>query len=286
MEEKNNTLLNNTLLNISLKILIIFTSVLIIIKFILYRISDSLAIFSSFADSSLDFINSLISFVAFKYSLKEKNENYQYGYHGIIDITTIIIASSILFTSFTIFYKSFINIINHNLLEYTRISVLAMFFSTLASISLTVFLNYSYKKTNSILIKHEIAHYASDILTNIGILISLIVCKFYNNYLIDPIIAIIMGLISIKPAIEILKNAIDNIMSKEVNQEIRDKIIEIVTRDKNVMGYHKFKTRKSGDKIFIQIDIELSSMLPFKISHDIVDKIEKDIEKKYIIVKF
>ena len=271
---------NEQLLNFALKIPVVFTIVLIIIKFLVYKATGSLAIFSSFTDSSLDFVSSLLSFIALKYSLKKESEKYKYGYHGIIDITTIIIACFIITTAFSIYYKSIVNILNKSVIEYSNSSVFAMLFSTCSSIFIAIFLSLTYRKTKSMLVKNEIAHYASDILTNSGILISLIVCKFYNHYLIDPVIAIIMASISLKPAFEILISAINNIMQKEVDNETKNKILEIALRDKNVIGYHKFKTRKSGDRIFIQIDIELPSELPFKTAHDIVDKIQHDVENE------
>ena len=271
---------NEQLLNFALKIPVFFTVILIVVKFLVYRITGSLAIFSSFTDSSLDFVSSMISFIALQYSLKKESEKYKYGYHGVVDITTILIACFIIFTAFTIYYKSVINILNKNVIEYSNASVYAMLFSTCSSIFIATFLSLIYRKTQSILVQSEIAHYASDILTNSGILISLIICKFYNHYLIDPIIAILMASISLKPAFEILISAVNNIMQKEVDDETKNKILEIAMRDKNVMGYHKFKTRKSGDKIFIQIDIELPSELPFKLAHDIVDKIQHDVENE------
>ena len=271
---------NVILLTIALKVPIFFTIALIIVKFLVYKITGSLAIFSSFTDSSLDFVSSLITFVALKYSLKKENHKYNYGYHGVIDIATVIIAGFIIATSITVFYKSIINLINKTVIEYSDASVYAMSFSTLSSIVISLFLYYVYRKTQSILVKSEIAHYSSDIFTNAGVLISLLVGKFYTSYLIDPIIAIIMALISLKPATDILINAINNIMSKEVDEDIRQKIIEIAMRDKTVMGYHKFKTRKSGERIFIQMDIELPSDITFKLAHDIVDKIQHDVENE------
>lgn len=271
---------NVILLTIALKVPIFFTIALIIVKFLVYKITGSLAIFSSFTDSSLDFVSSLITFVALKYSLKKENHKYNYGYHGIIDIATVIIAGFIIATSITVFYKSIISLINKTVIEYSDASVYAMSFSTLSSIVISLFLYYVYRKTQSILVRSEIAHYSSDIFTNAGVLISLIVGKFYTSYLIDPIIAIIMATISLKPATDILINAINNIMSKEVDEDIRQKIIEIAMRDKTVMGYHKFKTRKSGERIFIQMDIELPSNITFKLAHDIVDKIQHDVENE------
>lgn len=263
-----------------LKVPVCITCVLIIAKFIIYKISGSLAIFSLVADSFFDFIGSLVSLVAYKYSMKDKTDKHQYGFYGIIDIITIFISATILCTSFFIFYRSIMNIINKNIIEYSASSVLVMFISSLASIILATILKNVYKKTKLIVIKGEIAHYAADGLTNGGVLLSILICKFvYNHYLIDPIIAIIMGFIVAKPAFEILFDAINNILSKEIDSEIKEKIINIVKQKESVLGYHSFKTRRSGERIFIQMYIEIKKNLAFEMAHDIVENLENEIEK-------
>lgn len=262
-----------------LKIPVYLTLLMIVAKFVVYAISGSLSILSLFADSFFDFISSLISLVAYKYSKKDKTEKYQYGFYGIIDITTIVISLMILSTSFIIIYKAIVNIIHKNVLNYDLASVIVMTFSSLISIGIAIVLKNAYKKTKLLVIKSEIAHYSTDSFTNFSVLISILICKYiYNSYLIDPIIAIIMAFLIAKPAFEILIEAINNIMSKEIDSEIKEKIINIINKKSNVIGYKVFKTRQSGERIFVQMYININKDLTFEKAHNIVEELEKEIE--------
>lgn len=264
-----------------LRIPIYLTIVLIVAKFLIYEESGSLAVFSLFADSFFDFISSFISFVAYKYSLKDKTEKYQYGFYGIVDVATIFISILILTTSVFIYERAIANIIHKTVPNYDTPTMLVMILSTIISLVLAYFLKIVYSKSKLLIIKGEMAHYIADGFTNGGVLLSILICKFvYNHYLIDPIIAMIMGYLVAKPAVEVLLDAINNILSKEVDSKIKDKIVSILSGEKDVFGYHNFKTRKSGERVFIQIYLEINKNLTFEKAHEIVEKLESLIEKQ------
>lgn len=271
---------NDAKINKLLKIPVYLTIILIISKFFVYLSSGSIAIFSLFTDSFFDFLSSFISLIAYKYSIKDKTEKYQYGFYGIIDLATIIISSLIIITVVFIYYRSIYNILNKNVLIYDNYAIIVMLLSTIISLGLSIVLKSAYKHTKLLVIKGEIAHYIADGFTNGGVLISIVICRFiYNSYLIDPIIAMIMGYYVAKPAIEIFIDAINNILSKEIDNEIKDKVVNIINTKENIIGYHNFKTRRSGERIFIQIYLEINKDLTFEKAHNIVEEIEQDIEK-------
>ncbi len=264
-----------------LRTTIYFTIILIVAKFIVYKLSGSLAIFSLLVDSFFDFIGSFISFSAYEYSLKDKTEKYRYGFYGIVDIATVFISSLVLVTVFFIYKQAIEHILHKSMLNYDLSTIFIMFLSTVISIIISYYLKIVYNKSKLLILKGEIAHYKADGYTNGSILISILVCRFvYNHYLIDPIIAIIIGYVVAKPAIEILKEALNNILSKEIDDEIKNKIIDILKNENNVLGYHNFKTRKSGERIFIQIYIEINKNLTFEKAHEIVENLEILVENK------
>jgi ferrous-iron efflux pump FieF len=263
-----------------LRIPIYLTIVLIVAKFIIYKIGGSLTIFSLFADSFFDFIGSSISLIAYKYSTKDKTDKYQYGFYGIVDISTIVISTIILFTSFFIYVRAIQNILNKNVIEYDFYSIIVMALSTIISLVLGFVLKIIYNRSKLLIIKGEIAHYVADGFTNGGALVALLICRFvYNHYLIDPVIAMIMGYIVAKPAFEILLDAVNNILSKEVDDDIKNKIVDTINKEESVLGYDNFKTRRSGERVFVQIYLKIKKELSFEKVHDVVDKLEGLIEK-------
>lgn len=262
-----------------LRIPVYLTSLLIVAKFIIFKIDGSLAILSLCLDSFFDFISSCISLIAYKYSTKEKTEKYQYGFYGIVDIATVLMSMFVIVTAVFIFRQATINIISHRELRYSMSSVIIMVLSTIFSVIIILFLKRAYNNTKLIIIKGEMAHHVADAFTNGGVLLSILICKFiYNHYLIDPIIAIFMGFLMLKPAVDVLCEAINNILAKEIDSENRNRIINILNREKSIIGFKDMKTRRSGERIFVQIHLQIDKNLSFNDVHNIVKKLEKEVE--------
>lgn len=271
--------MNHRKLDKVLSIPVILSTVLVIAKLLVFKIDRSLSILSLCIDSIFDLISSCILLVAYNYSIKEKNDYYKYGFYGIADIAAVCTSVFVLITVYFIYKNALINIINKKVLDYSNITIFVMLVSTIISFIIILILKKSLKYDNNLILKGEITHYAADGLTNSGVLLSIIFCRFfYNHYLIDPIIAIIMASFVLKPVLEVIFSAINNMMSKEIEDSKKNIITNIITSNKDIISYSDLRTRKSGDRIFIQVKIQLDKDKPFVDVHNIIRQIKKDIQ--------
>jgi ferrous-iron efflux pump FieF len=61
----------------------------------------------------------------------------------------------------------------------------------------------------------------------------------------------------------------------------RQRIRDLVTACKGVLGVHDIRTRSSGPNVFIQLHLELDDDLPLKDAHDRVEDAERVVEAAY-----
>lgn len=262
-----------------LSIPVVLSTLLVIAKLIVFKIDGSLSILSLCIDSIFDLMSSCMLLIAYNYSIKEKNDDYKYGFYGITDIAAVCVSVFVLITIYFIYKSAFINIINKKILYYSNATILVMLISTMISFIIIAILKRSYKKHDSLILKGEMAHYSADGLTNFGVFLSIIFCKFiYNHYLIDPIIAIIMTLFVLKPVFEVMISAINNMMSKEIEDSKKNIITSIISDNKEILSYSDLRTRRSGDRIFIQVKVQLEKDKSFVEVHAIIRQIKKDIQ--------
>lgn len=258
---------------------IILSTLLVIAKLVVFKIDGSLSILSLCIDSMFDLVSSSVLLIAYNYSIKEKNDSYKYGFYGIADIAAVCVSVFVLVTVYFIYKTAFINIINKKFLHYSGATIFVMLISSLISFIIILILNKSCKASDNLILKSEIAHYGADGLTNFGVFLSIIFCKFvYNHYLIDPIIAIIMTLFILKPVFEVMISAINNMMAKEIESSKKDIIIGIITENKDIISYSDLRTRRSGDRIFIQVKVQLDKDKTFVDVHNIIRQLKKDIQ--------
>ena len=113
---------------------IILSLILVLAKLIIFKVEGSLSILSLCVDSIFDFISSTVILFAYNYSIKEKNDDYKYGFYGIADIAILFTSVLILITIFLIYKNAVVNIINKKALNYSNIAIMVM--STIASLVL------------------------------------------------------------------------------------------------------------------------------------------------------
>lgn len=108
---------------------------------------------------------------------------------------------------------------------------------------------------DSLLIRSDALHYSSDLVMNGGILIALILTKFFGIWWVDAVFACLIALWIIRNALPIIWSGISMLLDRALTREEVEEIISIFHSEKALEGHHYLKTRRSGDDIFIEAHI-------------------------------
>jgi len=275
--------INKQLLNKIASILSVITAIILIaIKFFAYIMTGSVMILSSLADSFLDLTTSLVNFFAISYSSRKKDRYHKFGHNAVEDIAGLFQALFIGFSALFIVYKAIGNLMYKRALFCDNVCLIAILMSLILTICLVTFQKYVIQKTKSIIVEADSLHYTTDILMNAVFLISLVAINANPElYFLDPLIALLVAMYILKSSFNIGKKAFNNLMCREVDENTRKKIIQIINKHKNVKGYHDLKTRQMGNKIIIQFHIEIDKKISFKNAHHITHELETDFYKEF-----
>ena len=87
--------------------------------------------------------------------------------------------------------------------------------------------------------------------------------------LLDPVAALIVGLMVTKMGWEFGWDALNDLMDRSVSEEQIARIQEILERTPGVQGVHDLRTRKMGDMIMVDAHLEVDGDLSVREGHDI-----------------
>ena len=263
---------------------------LVIIKLTTWIITWSLAVLSSALDSWLDFLVSLFNLYVFKKSDQKHCETYNYWQWKIQWIWAVfewlIVATSGWFLIY-FWIEKIIKILNH---QKVTLEVEWWLYIMLISITITwilvTYLNKVYKETKDLTIKADSLHYKTDLFSNWGIIISLLIIKLTWFIVIDSIISIIIWIYIISSSKDIIIEWIHMIMDRKIDDELIEKIDQIIKNtDKKINGYHLLKTRQSWSKIFIDFHLVFDTDIKLIDAHSISDIIEEKIKQENPTIK-
>ncbi len=271
IEKRSRILRNVTYASVSVAIF------LVSIKLYAWLITDSVSILSSLIDSIFDVIASFFNLLAVRHALTPADENHRFG-HGKAEALSglaqsIFIFGSVIFLLIEVFRRFFYPKSVDNTFEGVVVILISLF----VTIWLVVYQNRIIKQTDSKAIKADSLHYLSDVLLNLGVIISLIITSYLSYLFIDPLVALLIAGYILFTSLKIFVSSIDELMDKEFNDKDRQRIIEIVLANKIVKDLHDLRTRKSGYKSFIQFHLDLPADMTLLEAHKISDDVEEKL---------
>ena len=272
---------HNTLKNLAVIFGVILSVTLILVKLFAFIKSGSLAVFSSLIDSVTDLFASTVSFLAVYFSSKPASINHRYGFGKTEALSALLQALFVGASGLFVIVDGIKRLINPVEINQIDIAIYIMVFSIISTLFLVLFQTYVAKKTNSLAIKADRAHYVVDFLTNSTVIISLICVHFFGFYLFDVIAGLFISVYLLYNAYSLAKESIDLITDRELSNEIRENIKNIVLETDGIFGMHDFRSRSLGDIYFIELHLELDGNISLSSAHDLTNIVEKKITEHY-----
>ncbi len=250
---------------------------LIAAKGLVWWVSDSLAMLSSLTDSLFDSVTSIVNFLALRYALKPADKDHRFGHTGIEDIAGLAQFIFIVGSMLVILLQSVERIVNPEPLRHETWGVAVSAFGVIITTALVIFQTYVARLTRSLIVAADRAHYASDIIFNLGVMAAFGCSLLFGITRADPFFAIVIAVFVLWATRSIGVRAFNNLMNREMPDEDRDRIKEAIASASPNIAYRALKTRYLGAKAIIQVEIDISRSLSFEDAHRITHEVEEKI---------
>lgn len=253
---------------------------LIIVKLIAWGRSDSVSLLATLVDSILDAFASIINLIAVRHALTPADKEHRFG-HGKAEALaglsqSLFIAGSSLF----LLLEAAQTLFNPTEIKHALDGIVVMVISIIATLILVSFQHYVIRKTRSVAISADALHYKSDILMNLAVILALWLATMGLN-VFDPIIGAIIACYILYSVWSIVSVSLDQLMDRELSDEVRANIKQVVLAHPQAQGMHDLRTRHSGTMTFIQFHLEIEDDLTLLQAHNASDEIELELLKTY-----
>lgn len=249
---------------------------LIIVKTVVYLLSDSVGVLASLVDSSMDAITSVINLMAVHYALKPADNEHRFGHGKAEDLSGLAQAAFILGSAVFLLLNAVDGMLHPIEVKFQGWAIGVMVFSILLTFALVVFQRYVVKKTQSTAIAGDSLHFEGDLWMNLAVIVGL-VFALYGIHQIDVILGFCIAIYIIVSAVKLGLSASNRLMDVDLGEDVRSQIREIVDTHSEVLGLHELRTRRSGRISFIQFHLELDGNISLQDAHSLSNEIEAHV---------
>ena len=260
---------------------VISNTTLIILKIVAGLLSGSVSIISEAIHSGMDLVASIIAFFSVRVSSKPADKGHPYGHGKIENVSGVIEGLLIFVAAFLIFKEAIIKLIHPTEISQTFIAIAVMGISSIVNIIISRTLYKVAKREESVALEADALHLKTDVYTSAGVALGLLLMKVTGIKVLDPITAILVSLLIIKEAWSLCRNAFRPLLDASLLEEEEAQIKEILeTYDDQIKGFHKLRTRKSGNIKYIDFHMFVDGSLTVDVAHTISKELEIVIEQK------
>lgn len=254
--------------------------VLIAVKFFAYLNTGAVSIFASLLDSLIDSGASLINLLAIRYALMPPDSNHRFGHGKAEPLAGLIQAAFIVISSAALTYESVQRLLNPQPITALASGVYVMLFAIVLTSLLVAFQRRVIKRTGSTAIQADSTHYRADLLSNAATLLALALAS-QGFAQADPVFALMIAAYLLISTRYILREALNELLDRELPDAQREAIIAIASAHPAVLGVHELRTRRSGRNLIVQLHIEMDGDLALREAHEIADNVEAAIHDAF-----
>lgn len=233
--------------------------------------TGALSIAASLTDSALDLVVSLTGLLAILYAARPADEDHAFGHTSVEDLAALGQGLLVTVSAIVIGWSAIERLLSDTPppLIAEGAGMIAMGISMVLTIALILWQRAVVARTGNRVVAADSLHYISDLLPNIGAIIALAASSAFGLVAVDSVIALAAALLLLFGAWRIFKGAFDALMDRRANPAHIAQIAAIVEGWPEVQGYHDLKTRMAGNRMFVQVHVELDGTQTLHRAHGI-----------------
>ena len=258
----------------------IFCNVLLFsVKLTIGLILSSLAVTADAFNNLSDAASSIISFIGVKMAGKPADAEHPFGHGRIEYIAALIVSFLVIEVGFTFFKSSISKILHPEEISFDLVPFVILILSILVKLWMAFFNNKLGKRIDSKVMLATAADSLGDVITTSATVLSIIICHF-TSINVDAIAGLIVSAIVIWSGISTAKDTLEPLIGERVPAELYQKITDIVESYDGIVGTHDLIVHNYGpNRSMATIHAEVPNDINIEVSHEIIDKIERDVKK-------
>lgn len=268
--------------NRAARLSVAIASLLVALKAVTAWVTGSISVWASVLDSTMDIFASAINFVAVRAAARPADEDHAYGHGKAESLAGLFQAGVISASGFFLIVEALRRIAVPRPVASTKLGIAAMIVASVVSAVLVARLRRVARATDSPALHADAFHYLTDIWTNIGALVALVLVAQTGWLLADPLISLAISLYIIWSAARVGKESVDVLMDRRLPVDVDEKVAAIINRyrDQGVRGFHDLRTRRSGSIKFIDLHLEVDRRMRLDEAHELTVKVLRAIEEE------
>jgi cation diffusion facilitator family transporter len=278
-----NSSTGNTLKNVRLQLWIaIASSVLLVVKFVAYNLTHSVAILTDALESIVNVVAGFIGLYSLYIAAMPRDVNHPYGHGKAEFISAAVEGTLVLSAGAVIIYSATRNLFFPQAIQKIDTGIYLIAATAIINWLLGFLSLHQGKKNNSLALMASGKHLQTDAYSTLAIIVGLVLIAFTNKIWIDSAVAIGFGAFIIYTGYKIIRSSLAGIMD-EADMILLDKMVALLNtnRQENWIDLHNLRVIKYGNVLHVDCHLTVPWYINVHQAHKEIDELAALIRKDF-----
>ncbi len=255
---------------------------LMVLKLSVGMITGSVAVLSDGVDSGQDVFASALAFISVRYAMRPPDLAHPYG-HGRAETIAAVVQSFLIAAGGAyIAVRGGLRLVDPPDEIGLDLGLAAMAVTALVNIAVVQYVGHVARVTNSPAIMSDARHLWTNVVQALAILGGLSLVALTGEVFFDAIAALALAVYILWTAGHILWASLHDILDSSLSDDdLRFIEQALMKHQAEIAGYHRLRTRRSGQKPYIDIHVVQPPAMTVAEADRVADMIEADIRERW-----
>ncbi len=252
-------------------IVAVFTSLcMAVAKLVVGASSGSVSVIASGLDSLLDVVASGVNAWAIAAAEAPPDDEHGFGHGKFESIAALFQAAFVGGSAVLVSLEAAQRFANQTPIHQGGMALWTIGISTLVTVALVTYQKYEVRRTGSLAVAADRAHYTSDIASGIGVMAAVYLSTEYKMWWVDPLVSLGVAGMLLYTGFSLARRALTQLLDHALPPEEIAQIHAVLDNlGTDVLGHHGLRTRGDGLSRFIEVHLELPGDLTLHRANEI-----------------
>lgn len=244
-------------------------------KILVGTLCGSVSITADAMNNLSDATSSVVTLIGFKLSMKPADEDHPYGHARFEYLSGLAVAALIVVIGFELAKSSVEKILHPAAVEFSWVLAGVLVGSMLLKLWLGLFNGKLAKAINSSTLEATAQDSRNDVIATFAVLLAALV-EHFTGWQIDGYMGLAVALFILYSGAKLGKETISPLLGEAASPELRQTIVDIVTSEPKVLGYHDLMVHDYGPgQRFASLHVEMDEKESAMECHELIDNLER-----------
>lgn len=251
--------------------------VILVLKGAAYLLTGSVGLLSDAAESLVNLVAAVVLLVALNVSRTPPDYEHPYGHTKAEYLSAVLEAALIILAAGLITWSAVQRILEPEVLENVRLGVVVALAATVVNGGLAMVLARVARRERSAALAANASHLFTDVYTSLGVIVAVGLVGVTGWHVLDPLIALIVAANIVRVGVNVMRRSVSNLLDQRLPDSEEAVILAVLERNKDIKGYHRLRTRRSGRARFAEVDVFVEPSMTVAEAHSVIARVEDQI---------